>query len=745
MSDQKKSSSSHKDKDKEKPKRSHHHGRNSSVNTAAVAAAVDESSYAKRKSAADMVAKLQKDAPTFKTDATADLKALGAVSVSDDADPLISKPLVRASKALCDMYVEIRQYARDANVTLTVPEVVFVGASGSGKSLFMSAVMGVPEVTMPEPNARSVVVRMTNSEGKEKKITVQREVVSSGSVADELKKHNKANTEPINVTVESPDVLDAVFIDTPGLVIDPNHPDSASHEAATLAEIKPAHRLIVIVRPAWDATRPCTSFDYVRDTVKKVDPQFTRTIVVYTSLSQQIERIQSSREVNQFLSVTVPDVPTFFVTQPNSEQRAIISDNNAALDEKIRQAAKRDKDNLERLRYNKQFQGRIGVPAVVAYIANFILAAHQAQTPKIDLTLRSKASATNQAIEDMNKRSEAVKRSNYFRILASDYSMLYLKTLHGLLHGTIDGTPAVNGQSLEQEKTMCGIDSEWVDGTGCPVASTGEPFETPMQDNRIYGGQQFERLLSEFRLVAEHIPVPEISVDDITTGGGAGIPSLRNAPNSVWAASDLARQKTQEIFEPLVQQLGRRASYVLKRLSEIAESIIDEQRRGNGSDDSSDSLEDYTYFVHFVRDKFTTFIDATVESTVALCLDEFYSTRTVCWDVAESHIADDVEDGNVKALATAIFDNIRKRIIRNVLLKFYQNLIVPLDTELWESLQREVSNLTDDNLKQLFGADSVVQAIEDRKGDLTKQRDETLNKDKSFIDLASKFAHPPSA
>jgi len=706
---------------------------------------VDDTSFARRKSAADLAAKRAKDLPEIASDPDAEWRALEFVSVSDDADPLISKPLVRAPKPVCDMFVQIRQYAREANVSLAPPEIVFVGEMGSGKSLLMSAVMGLPELVMPESNARSVVVRLTNSEGSDTKIIVQREAVSSSAVADVLKKHNKTNAEPIEVAVESPDVLDAVFIDTPGLVIDPNHSDSASHESAAIAAMKPAHRLIVVVRPAWDATRQSTGFDYVRDTVRKVDPQFTRTIVVYTSLSQQIERLQSSREVNQFLGVTVPDVPTFFVSQPGTEQRSRIGGDNAVLDEKLRQAAKRDKTNLERLRYDKRYQGRIGVPAVVAYVSQFVLKAHQAQSPKVDLALRAKVQESVHALNRINERGDAVKRSNYFRVLASDYSMLYLKTLHGLLHGTIDGTPAVNGQSLEQEKTMCGIDGQWVDGSGLPIGNGG--VDVPMGDNRLYGGQQFERLLSEFRLMAEQIPVPDITVSDIATGSGGSIGSLRNAPNFAWAASDLARQKTQEIFEPLVEQLGRRAAYVLKRLSEIAESIIDEQRRGSNRDESNDDegLEDYTYFVHFVRDKFTTFVDTTIEHCVALCLDEFYSTRTVCWDVSESHVADDVEEGNVKALATSVFDILRKRIVSNVLLKFYQNLIVPFDNELWDNLQREVSNLDDETLKQLFGADSVVEAIEARKSDITKQHDDAFSKDRAFIELAGKFAHPPSA
>jgi len=733
MSDQSSKKSSHKSSSK------HTHRRDRS--TASVDQG-DDGSYAKRKSAADFAAKLAKDLPDITTNPDTEWRSLESVNVSEDSDPLISSPLVRATKSVCDMYVQIRHYAREANVSMSVPEIVFVGETGSGKSLLMSAIMGIPELTMPESNSRSVVVRLTNSEGGDKKISVQREVVSSADVAEALKKQNKSNVKPIEVDVESPDVLDAVFIDTPGLVVDPSHADSAAHESAVLAQMKPAHRLIVVVRPCRIATRPCNSFDFVRETVRKVDPLFSRTIVVYTSLSQQIERNQSSQGVNQFLSVTVPDVPTFFVTQLCSEQRARVGADNSVLDEKLRQAAKRDKMNLERLRYDKRYQGRIGVPAVVSYISHFILKAHQAQSPKVDLALRDKVQASVRALHKITQRGEAVKRPNYFRILASDYSMLYLKTLQGLLHGTIDGTPAVNGQSLEQERTMCGADGQWVDGSGIPFDNL---VEVPMGDNRLYGGQQFERLLTEFRLVAEHIPVPDMSVSDISAGSGT---SFGSSTSCAWDASDLARQNTQEIFEPLVQQLGNRAGYVLKRLSEIAESIIEEQkRRGTDHDESGedDSLEDYTYFVHFVRDKFTTFIDDSIERTVKLCLDEFYSTRTVCWDVTESHLAVSVEEGNVKALASSVFEVLRKRIISNVLLKFYQNLVVPFDTELWDNLQREVSNLTDDTLKQLFGADSVVEAIESKKSEFAKQHDDALGKDKEFTTLASKFAHPPSA
>lgn len=724
-------------------------------------------------------------------DPAAEWDALNAVRVGDDADPLLAHPLARADRAVCATYAKIRACARELSVALAVPEVVLVGSAGCGKSLLLEALLGIPGLAVPARNERSVVVRLVHAPADAPaaglRVTVRRDGsgaaervfgadAGTAGIAEELAKRNTAGVagaagaeEPVNVVVEGAGLLDATYIDTPGLVVDPSDERSAAHEAAVLAAVAPAHRLIVVVRPASDAARVRSGFDYVLHTVRKVDPLYTRTVVVYTRLFEQLQRFQGAHDVNRFLNVNVPCVPTFFVTLPDAAQRARIAGDRAVFDEKLRQAAKRDKTLLEQLQYDKRFQCCVGVPALIAHLAQFVWKSHQTQSPRILHALRTRRAETQRAVAAVKAREAAVACPGYFRVVASEYAMLYLKTVKALLRGTVDGNPAVNGQSLEQEKTMCGIDGQWVDANGLPIVaagaadSDGAPRAVPMQDNRLYGGQQFERLLSEFRILAESMPVPDISVDDIATGAGGGIPSLRSTPNTVWTASDLARQKSQEVFEPLVQQLGRRAAYVLLRISEIAEGMVESQRRssngcsnGCGSsvgssttgnspsadDSDDDSVEDFAYFVHFVRDKYTTFVDAAIDQCTKACLDEFYSTRTVSWDVAENKLVDGADDGDVSAMAAKVFDVLRRRITSNVLLKFYQYLMVPLDTEFGNELQRQVSSLTDADLEQLFGGKAVAESLENKEIRLSATLEEYVDKEKEFALVAHEFAHP---
>ena len=60
-----------------------------------------------------------------------------------------------------------------------------------------------------------------------------------------------------------------------------------------------------------------------------------------------------------------------------------------------------------------------------------------------------------------------------------------------------------------------------------------EEWQIPYWESKLYGGQQFERLLAEFKAVAEHQKLPEVSMDDIATA--AGINKLNNIPNYAWA------------------------------------------------------------------------------------------------------------------------------------------------------------------------------------------------------------------
>lgn len=51
---------------------------------------------------------------------------------------------------------------------------------------------------------------------------------------------------------------------------------------------------------------------------------------------------------------------------------------------------------------------------------------------------------------------------------------------------------------------------DWVDLYNQPTRFEPEEWKIPYWDNKLYGGQQFERLLAEFKAVAGRTVIPEV-------------------------------------------------------------------------------------------------------------------------------------------------------------------------------------------------------------------------------------------
>jgi len=676
--------------------------------------------------------------------------SLNAVDCKADSDPLVAQAVPRVSEDVAKAFAEVRKHARRLNLVTARPEVVLVGTSGSGKSALFDAMLGVSGLGSAQPTVRTLVVHTAYA--PESRVVFRqdlslrdhgRDVVLDGlqAVPAEVTARNVAAAvaNPMVLQIEGPNVLDATYIDTPGLRMDPNDPLSAAHEAATLSAIAPSNRLIVVVRPAAYAAMPRQNYDYVLDIVKRVDPEYTRTIVVYTQLHSQLQTFQNAKAINQYLAVTAPDVRTFFVTLPALELRSKIDGNSETFDELLRKAARRDKLALELLQYDKRHEASIGAPAFVQHITQFVWRAHQVFNPRVLEEIRTRKAASERNLAAAKKKVDAL-TSNYFRVVASGYAMQFLQTVQALLRGCAEGNPAVNGETLDQEKANCGVDSLWVNSEGQPVSVDSESWEVPMWDVKLFGTQQFERLLAEFRLVSQHLVASSISDDDVATG--AGIPALSNTPNDRWAASDLARQKTQEAFIPLIAQLAKRAEYILCRLASIAMPLVDEKRVQKGGIDEEEA-EQYTYFVHFVKNNFTSFVEEACAACKDACMNEFMSTHTIYWDLTQNNVLGDALEGaEVRDIAKNLFDVIKGRIASNIISKFYQFLLVPLDAPLWTKMQNQVSELSDETVEHLFGAEAIRKLYTDRAEKCEAKTKELEEEEKVFVKVAHSFAHP---
>ncbi len=89
---------------------------------------------------------------------------------------------------------------------------------------------------------------------------------------------------------------------------------------------------------------------------------------------------------------------------------------------------------------------------------------------------------------------------------------------------------SVKGQTFEDERAALG---DWCDEKGDPVYFDPQEWKVPHWDAKLLGGQQIERMLFQFKAIASHLQLKDISVDDIATS--AGLSGLKTLSSHVWA------------------------------------------------------------------------------------------------------------------------------------------------------------------------------------------------------------------
>jgi len=275
----------------------------------------------------------------------------------------------------------------------------------------------------------------------------------------------------------------------------------------------------------------------------------------------------------------------------------------------------------------------------------------------------------------------------------------------------------------------------------------------PHSVSKLYGGQQFERLLTEFKTVVENIKVEKLSMDDVATA--AGPQKLNNAPNTTWAASDIAQKQILRSLQPLLEQLFKRSTYIMKRLVTVVDTMIEQnkkQKKKTGrSTNLYDDLERYPYFLHAVKDLYFKFVDDTAESCKSKCRDEFYSTRLIYWELTSLSMEgkslnfgknESREDPKkaVMKLATDLFNQIRDRILKNILLKSYNFFLVPMQTELWSEIQGNITSFSDEQLLELFEVTATKSKLENTQVEMEHILQKFGEKEGLFMEFTNNFS-----
>lgn len=135
--------------------------------------------------------------------------------------------------------------------------------------------------------------------------------------------------------------------------------------------------------------------------------------------------------MNRFLSGTLPDVKSFFVTIPSSGVRAKYKDTDK-LQEKIWQAYRRDMALLEQLQYDKRYERNIGVHALRRWLLNQAWRNYQEAIPRILKHLRTKKQNADKRLEEIQGQIAGLD-STKLRSVASNYVVNFLQIVEQLI------------------------------------------------------------------------------------------------------------------------------------------------------------------------------------------------------------------------------------------------------------------------------------------------------------------------
>lgn len=661
-------------------------------------------------------------------------------------------------------FAKISSFARDLNTQLQTPEIVLIGRQGHGKSSVIEAIVGQPfNLVAQEKGActkRPIFVHVVNNPSYEKpKITIKRDsfvkeasedkTVSAESVEKELKIRNIISPSPIYVTYEYKNCWNITFIDTPGLVpaSEKTNSEVSSEELEemVLELARPSNRILVFVEEVKDGTQS----DMIV-MAKKVDPRLDRSIFVFTKFSDQLKNFTSTRDLNRYLTSTVAsDSTSFFVSLIPAKDRAKYASKDA-FKAQLDQLVKEDLVGLEQLQYDRRYGNSIGVTALRKHVLELTFTKYQAHIPELLKRLRVMKRKSEDSLIQIQKQNLSID-TNKLRGAAAKYVMNFLQNIEKLLSGTLEGNPTINGQSLVEEKTQDET-GEWRDVNHNTIDVKIEDWKIPHANSKLYGGQQFERLLAEFKSVVDHTIIEKLSADDIATA--AGPQKLNSASACTWAASDLAQRQIQKALLPLVDHLFVRATYILKRLVEITEVMLENNKRsrkriGVSPSDVLEDLDQYPFFTHAVKDLYYKFVDATAEECKKKCKDEFFCTRLVYWELTnidgktvtfgKNDTKDDIKKAVVN-LATDLFQKIRDRISKNILLKSYNYFLVPMQTDLWSDIQGNITAMTDDQLNELFEVETTKQRLADAERDMKGIVEKFIEQEGVFAGYASDFS-----
>jgi hypothetical protein len=213
---------------------------------------------------------------------------------------------------------------------------------------------------------------------------------------------------------------------------------------------------------------------------------------------------------------------------------------------------------------------------------------------------------------------------------ANAFREKFARELTNVIHGTAKASPEVCGETLDCEQSRS---TSFVDHMQLRPDVWRSILEVEVGNNKhkLFGGAQYHRAIREFSVAVRHMPAPPVTENEIANAAGMG--DMHDGVNFMRAACVLAMEKAQTTFDPLLEAMRIRTTYIMGRLFNIIAGIVvpKELTRSASVGESITHSPGFQDLVHSIYDKF---VQEKITECLQKCRDDLHGmTRFVTWDV----------------------------------------------------------------------------------------------------------------
>lgn len=587
------------------------------------------------------------------------------VTEDNDMSYKISKTNPRDSKSqrqereqLYGAYNLLHKLAQDFRKPFDAPAVIVIGHQTSGKSALIEALMGFQfnQVGGGTKTRRPIALRMqfnpsctsplcflTMENGKEeqKSLTEIQDYIENENKRLERDPTRYFDPREINIRMEYRYCPNMMVIDTPGMLHAPKGRQLTPQQTALARAAREAEQLVLSKIRCQDYIILCVedTADWkhatTRNIVTQVDPDLTRTVLVCTKLDTKLPQFSEAEDLDDFLNAPLimklfPHIlgGPYFTSVPSG--RVGMSkdfDSNEAFVRRLRSTEVSDRRRIIDSMGSKQAKPpleKVGITKLRSFLEARVEDCYRRNVAKIVPLLQTDLHNAESKLDSIENEIKDLSIDR-LKARANIYREKFCKELASLIQGTVKASPEDWGETLDMEQLRGGVFLDQ-DQSQTQVWQNILEVDVGNVKHRLFGGAQYHRALREFTMAVRHAKAQLVTEDEIANAAGVG--DVHNGVNFMRAAAVIAMEKAQQSFEPMLETLRHRATYIMRRLFPIVDQIIRSEANGI-------TLEGYSKpFQDMVRRVYEKFVQIQMEDCIVKCKDDLRGmTRFVTWDV----------------------------------------------------------------------------------------------------------------